>query len=119
MRRASVLPIAAIAALALGGTADAGSTAGKVRAKCVETKSPHGSYQLTTNTGKGPVWILDTGTWKFLGPVPAGTRIKYTQAPGTQVPHANKLGDGGPVAYHIVGKGPLSVLSTDRVIVRC
>ena len=119
MRRASVLPIAAVAALAFGGTADAGGTATGVRAKCVETKSPHGSYQLTTNTGKGPVWILDTGTWKFLGPVPAGTRIKYTQAPGTTVPHANKLGDGGPVAYHIVGKGPLVVLSTDRVFVRC
>ncbi len=116
MRRRCVLPLAAVAALAFGGTADAASG---VRAKSTETKSPHGSYTLTTTTGKGPVWILDTGTWKFLGPVPSGTRIKYTQAPGTKVPHANKLGDGGPVAYHIVGKGPLFVLSTDRVFVRC
>ena len=130
MRRLSVLPLAALAALAFGGSADAGGPA-KYRATCAPTTNPHGKnspardagfYRLGTTSGKGKVWLVDAGAWKAFGPFPVGTRVKYTQAPGA-TPSVRKIGskngEADAVALHIIGKGDPYAASTDGHFAAC
>src|SRR5438270_7967586 len=110
MRRARrALPLAAILALALAGTAQAH------RASCLETTNPHGSnvppagyttspgtnphsgqnddgfYVIGTTSGEDQVFVQDGGSGTIFGPYAPGTKIKYTQAPGA-TPGEKKIG---------------------------
>jgi hypothetical protein len=147
MRLASVLALAAVAAVIPAGAAQAGgSGGGGLRAKCVETVNPHGQnippagyttapgtnprsgqnddgfYRLTTNTGGGSIFVLDGGSGKVFGPFPSGTNIKYTQSPGatpSQTKIGSTSGQSDAVAWHIKGTGDAFAFSTDNVRVPC
>jgi hypothetical protein len=130
-RIAGVVALAAMAAMALfAGTAQAH------KGFCVETTNPHGQnvppagsttlpgprggqnedgfYRIGSDTGKAVV-VKDTGSGRIFGPFPSGTKIKYTQAPGT-TPSIKKIGStngqAGAVKYHITGTGDASVFPT-------
>ena len=131
MRRAIVLPVAALAALACAGTADAH------RASCTETTNPHGQnvppagyttspgtnprsgqnddgfYVLGTDTGRDKIRVLDAGSGTVFGPFAVGTKIKYTQRPGGK-PEQKKIGStngqAGAVSVHITGTGDFQIV---------
>ena len=75
-----------------------------------------GFYNLTAKDAVDPnpqIFVVDTGSGIEFGPFPNGTKIKYTQAPGT-TPSINTI--GGPnsaVAWHIKGTGDAAVYAVD------
>jgi hypothetical protein len=135
-----ILPLAAVLAFALAGTAQAH------RATCVETTNPHGKtippagfttepgtnpksgqnddgfYRIGTTSGEDSVFVEDSGSGTVFGPFAPGTEIKYTQAPGG-TPGEKKIGSttgqAGAVLTHITGTGDALVFSGDGFRVSC
>ena len=62
------------------------------------------------------VYVIDQGTGHVFGPYPAGTIVKWTQAPGAQ-PSEKKMGSNkgqaGAVDYHLKGQGDMLVYAVD------
>jgi hypothetical protein len=75
-------------------------------------QNPDGFYQIG-NVGGQEVVVKDLESGTVFGPHPAGTAIKYTQAPGA-TPSAKDIGStngrGGAVAVHITGTGDFQIL---------
>lgn len=105
-------------------------------AACTETVNPNGNnvpragqqspgqnedgfYGLGGTDALDPdveIFVIDTGTGTVFGPFPAGTNIKYTQAPGAtpeSKPIGSSEGAAGAVAWHITGQGDMAVYAVD------
>ncbi len=78
-----------------------------------------GFYDLAARDAVDPspdVYVIDEATGHMFGPYPAGTKIKWTQAPGAE-PKERKMGSdrgrAGAVAWHLTGQGDMLVYATD------
>ena len=62
------------------------------------------------------VYVMDEATGHVFGPYPAGTIVKWTQAPGAQ-PSEKKMGStkgsAGAVDYHLKGQGDMLIYAVD------
>ncbi len=62
------------------------------------------------------VYVMDQATRHVFGPYPAGTIIKWTQAPGAE-PSEKKIGStkgrAGAVDYHLKGQGDMLIYAVD------
>ena len=80
-----------------------------------------GFYAIGSDTGVD-VFVVDLGTGTTFGPYPAGTVVKYTQAPGA-TPSEQKIGSdsgqAGAVEVHIRGQGDMGVRTADSGVVEC
>lgn len=108
------------------------------RAACEETTNPHGQtipsagsttlpgpqggqnedgyYLISASDASASVFVVDTGTGMTFGPFPSGTKIKYTEAPGTtptSKPIGSTSGQAGAVLVHITGQGDAAVFAID------
>ena len=78
-----------------------------------------GFYELMARDAVDPsplVFAIDEGTGHVFGPYPAGTRIKWTQAPGarpTERPMGSSRGAADAVPWHLRGQGDMLVSATD------
>lgn len=78
-----------------------------------------GFYDLAASDAVDPsplVYVIDDATGHVFGPYPAGTKIKWTQAPGakpTERPMGSSRGQAGAVAWHLTGQGDMLVYATD------
>jgi hypothetical protein len=75
-------------------------------------ENPDGFYLIGDTGNAAPVFVTDLGSNITFGPYPAGTVIKYTQAPGA-TPGEQKIGSStgqaGAVAVHIMGTGDFRI----------
>jgi hypothetical protein len=76
-------------------------------------ENPDGFYQVGDPTNPTEVFVIDLGSGITFGPYPAGTAIKYTQAPG-KTPSEQKIGSttgqAGAVFVHITGTGDFQIV---------
>ncbi|MEN8039953.1 MAG: vWA domain-containing protein [Actinomycetota bacterium] len=78
-----------------------------------------GFYDLAASDAVDPnpdVFVVDEGTGYVFGPYAAGTKIKWTQAPGaepTERPIGSVRGEADAVAWHLTGQGDMLVYATD------
>jgi hypothetical protein len=76
-------------------------------------ENPDGFYQVGDPSNPGEVFVIDLGSGTTFGPYPAGTAIKYTQAPG-KTPSEEKIGSttgqAGAVFVHITGTGDFQIV---------
>jgi hypothetical protein len=79
-------------------------------------ENPDGFYQVGDPTNPTEVFVIDLGSGTTFGPYPAGTAIKYTQAPG-KTPSEEKIGStngqAGAVLVHITGTGDFQIVQGD------
>jgi hypothetical protein len=75
-------------------------------------ENPDGFYLIGDTGNQSSVFVTDLGSGTTFGPYPAGTVIKYTQAPG-KTPSEQKIGSdtgqAGAVTVHITGTGDFSI----------
>ena len=75
-------------------------------------ENPDGFYLIGNTSITGSVFVTDLGSGTTFGPYPAGTVIKYTQAPG-KTPSEQKIGSdtgqAGAVTVHITGTGDFRI----------
>lgn len=78
-----------------------------------------GFYDLDARDAVDPspqVYVVDGATGHVFGPYAAGTKIKWTQAPGAE-PSERAMGStrgaAGAVAWHLKGRGDMLVHATD------
>jgi hypothetical protein len=75
-------------------------------------ENPDGFYLIGNTSVTGSVFVTDLGSGTTFGPYPAGTVIKYTQAPG-KAPSEQKIGSdtgqAGAVTVHITGTGDFQI----------
>jgi hypothetical protein len=76
-------------------------------------ENPDGFYQIGDPSNSTEVFVIDLGSGTTFGPYPAGTAIKYTQAPG-KTPSEEKIGSttgqAGAVFVHITGTGDFQIV---------
>jgi hypothetical protein len=76
-------------------------------------ENPDGFYQIGDSSNTADVFVTDLGSGITFGPYPAGTVIKYTQAPG-KTPSEEKIGSttgqAGAVLVHITGTGDFQIV---------
>ncbi|MEN8114923.1 MAG: hypothetical protein ABFS21_11125, partial [Actinomycetota bacterium] len=78
-----------------------------------------GFYDLAASDAVDPdpdVFVVDEVTGHVFGPYPAGTKIKWTQAPGatpTERPMGSVKGQAGAVAWHLTGQGDMLIYAVD------
>ena len=78
-------------------------------------ENPDGFYQIGDPSNATEVFVIDLGSGTTFGPYPAGTAIKYTQAPG-KTPSEAKIGSttgqaqAGAVLVHITGTGDFQIV---------
>ena len=76
-------------------------------------ENPDGFYQICDSSNTAAVFVTDLGSNTTFGPYPAGTVIKYTQAPG-KTPSEEKIGStngqAGAVLVHITGTGDFKIV---------
>ena len=79
-------------------------------------ENPDGFYQVGDPSNPTQVFVIDLGSGFTFGPYPAGTAIKYTQAPG-KTPSEQKIGStngqAGAVLVHITGTGDFKIVQGD------
>jgi hypothetical protein len=79
-------------------------------------ENPDGFYRVGDPTNPTEVFVIDLGSGITFGPYPAGTAIKYTQAPG-KTPSEEKIGSttgqAGAVFVHITGTGDFQIVQGD------
>ena len=109
---------------------------------CTETTNPHGQtvppagsttlpgpkggqnedgfYELLAEDLIDPdvaVFVVDLGSGTVFGPFAPGTKIKYTQAPGS-TPSSSQMGSSngqaGAIAWHIIGTGDAAMYAVDE-----
>jgi hypothetical protein len=85
-------------------------------------ENPDGFYLIGDTNNSNGVFVTDLGSNTTFGPYPAGTVIKYTQAPG-KTPSEQKIGSdngqAGAVTVHITGTGDFSITQLDSPTQTC